>query len=258
MATHDLFGYCLMFAVGASAGSFLNVVAIRLPHGEKLSFLRSRCPVCKRYLSLVDMVPVLSYLFLRGKCRYCGCRISPMYPAVEGTTGFIFAYLASRYGFTPVLLRQAVLLSLLVVIAITDIREMLIPDELLLSGAVFWAVYVVVASAGDVLAVLQRGILGGMLAFSLFLLISLATKGMGGGDIKLAGMCGLYLGPMLTILAIFVTFVSGGLAAGLYLSVRKAGRKSAIPYGPFIALGTAVSSLWGEQIICWYLGRLPA
>lgn len=301
MVSLDPFWLCVIFTVGASVGSFLNVVILRLPRGQSLANPPSHCPACGKTLSFFEMIPVLSYVVLRGKCRHCGCKISPMYPLVEGFTGLVFLYLGYRYGLTLTFLRQAVLLSLLLAITVIDIREMLIPDELVLSGAVFWLSFLALSKvlttwgqgplkALSMLAVLTKataeatfytttsefdtgllgpptcseglitslaqGLLGGALGFLTFLVISLVTRGMGGGDVKLAGMCGLYLGPTLTILAIFVTFVSGGLIAGLLLLMGKAKAKSHIPYGPFIALGTAVSSLWGEQIIRWYLGAL--
>lgn len=301
MANPDLFWLCLIFMVGASVGSFLNVVILRLPRGESLANPPSHCPACGKTLSSFEMIPVLSYVLLRGKCRYCGCRISPMYPLVESFTGLIFLYLGYRYGLTLTFFRQAVLLSLLLAMTVIDIREMLIPDELVLSGAVFWVSLLVLSKVlatwaqGSLKALsmfaiftkataettfhtttnqfdagllgtptcseglmtsLAQGLLGGALGFLIFLVISLVTRGMGGGDVKLAGMCGLYLGPALTILAVFITFVLGGVAAGLLLLLGKAKAKSHIPYGPFIALGTVVSSLWGEQIIRWYLGTL--
>ncbi|MBE3519709.1 MAG: prepilin peptidase [Firmicutes bacterium] len=301
MVNPDPFWLCVIFIVGASVGSFVNVVILRLPRGESLANPPSHCPVCGKTLSFFDMIPVLSYVALRGKCRHCGCRISPMYPLVESFMGILFLYLGYRYGLTLLFFRQAVLLGLLLAVTVIDIREMLIPDELVLSGAVFWVSFLALSKvlsawvqgplkllcefpvftkaaaeatfhattdrvgAGllgpptcseDLIGDLARGLLGGALGFLVFLAISLVTRGMGGGDVKLAGMCGLYLGPALTILAVFIAFVSGGVVAALLLLSGKARAKSHIPYGPFIALGAAISSLWGEQIILWYLARL--
>lgn len=257
------------FLVGASVGSFLNVVIFRVPRGESVLAPRSRCPACGRALSFRDMIPVLSYLLLRGKCRYCKSRISPIYPLVESSCALLSVFLLERYGLTTALFRQALFLYLLLAITVIDTKEMLIPDGLVLSGVLIWSLFVLASpagplapggvlprSAGSLLSRMTEGFAGALLGFLVFLVIALVTGGMGGGDVKFAGMCGLYLGPALTVAAIAIAFLAGGLAALVLLTAGKAGMRSHIPYGPFIALGAFVASLWGERIIHWYLGVL--
>jgi prepilin signal peptidase PulO-like enzyme (type II secretory pathway) len=231
-------------------GSFLNVVAIRLPKGESIAYPPSHCVHCGHQLRPADLIPVLSYVLLRGRCRYCRSRISPAYPAGELAASAAFALMAWRTGCSLELIGAFLLAGVLIAASHTDLREMVIPDKLvafgiaagiaarLLSHPLPWWDYALGAAAGSgimlLLAVVSRG-------------------GMGGGDIKLYLFVGLMLGLKLTILSIFAASVLGSLyGLGLMLA-GKFQRRMHIPFGPFIALGAMLSYSFGESWLAVYL-----
>ena len=246
----DLLPYFTALAglLGLAVGSFLNVLIYRLP--LKLSFARGRsfCPSCRASLKWYDMVPVLSWLLLRGRCRTCGCRISPRYPIVELLGGALFALTAWKFGFSLETPLYIVFFCALIVIAFIDTDTMEIPN-----GGVLIILALAVADifAGEP-ALLSRGI--GALCLSLPLLIMAIFGGVGGGDVKLMFACGALLGWKLTIVAGFLAFVTAAVWALVLLAKHKAGRKSQIPFGMFLAAGTTVSVFAGERLIALYLG----
>ncbi|ADL08655.1 prepilin peptidase [Thermosediminibacter oceani] len=237
------------FLLGLFTGSFLNVVIYRLPRGETVVWGRSRCPACEHVLAWCDLVPVASYLALRGRCRYCGARISPRYPVVELLTGAVFAALFYRYGPVPALVKYLFLGAVLIAAAFIDLEHYLIPDRLVLAG--FAAAIVLGFAARDVgvwssLAGSAAG------AGFLFAIVVFSKGGMGCGDVKLAAVAGLFIGWPLAALALFLAVITGGLVAAVLLLFRLKGPKDAIPFGPFIAAGTLAAALWGSHIIDWY------
>ncbi|MGQ9533339.1 MAG: prepilin peptidase, partial [Desulfotomaculales bacterium] len=228
---------------------FLNACAWRLPRGESLVTPRSRCVACGHPLGPLDLVPVLSYLWLRGRCRYCGSRIPPRYLFVE--LAAVGATLSAVHA-APDLLhaaRTAVFLWFLILVTATDLETGLIPDQAV------WAALLLGLGTGAALpGALLPGLYGALAGAGILYAIILASRGgMGGGDAKMAAVMGFFLGWRGLLVALFVAFVAGGLlAAGLLLTGRKK-RKDALPFAPFLALGGAVAHFWGEPLLAWYL-----
>jgi len=253
------------FVMGASIGSFLSVVADRFPSGRSIVTPRSFCESCQRPLAAVDMVPVLSYLWLRGRCRYCAARIPGRLAVIEAVTGGLLALLYWRYGLGGELFVYGAAVSLLVVISVIDFDHGLILDKMVFPAV---ALLLVLSPFWDQIGTEREffgtvGLLGslanstaagaGYFAF-LYLIVLVYPQGMGAGDVKFAALIGLLTGFPLVFIAFWVTVVSGGLVATFLLAVRRKGRKSEIPYGPFMALGAVVAILAGTEIWDWYLG----
>ncbi len=239
-------------AFGLCTGSFLNVVIARLPQGKNIVFPRSACPRCGHLIAWYDNIPVASWLVLRGRCRSCGGPISWRYPAVEALTAGLFALALLRFGAGPDLIVGLLFLGALLVITGIDLDHQIIPDEITVPGiAVGLLANLVTGRVPWLDSLLGIGVAGGVF----FVIILLSRGGMGGGDMKLGAMMGAFLGWKLGILAVLLGVLSGGLVAVVLLALGRKGRKDAVPFGPFLALGGAVSLLWGEPILAWYLGR---
>jgi len=236
---------------GAVFGSFLNVVIWRMPRGESVVHPRSRCPGCGTTLRAIDNVPVLSWLMLRGRCRACGTRISPRYPIVELLTACLLA--AVVLGADPP--REAWLgaafMLLLVPITFIDLDHRIIPNKLTAPGAVLAIALVAILDAD---ALPEHLIAGAAAGGFLFVAWFLYPRGMGMGDVKLAGMMGLFLGRSVGP-AMLVALVAGSLVGALIMARLGAaqGRKTAVPFGPFLALGGVVGWFAGDAIVDWYL-----
>ena len=254
------------FLTGASIGSFLNVVADRLPAGQSLVRPRSACPACGHELSNLDLIPIVSYLGLRGKCRYCKAHIPARIAVIEAITGLLFAGLYLQFGFGLDYVLLAAGASLLVAVAIIDLEHQLILNKILLPSAI---VFLLVApfwgEAGlgrsfpgidsEMLASFANSVAsgaGGYLVFALIVLVY--PQGMGGGDVKYAGVLGLLLGMPAALVAFWVASVVGGVIAIFLLATRRKGRKDLIPYGVFMSLGGLVALWAGDDIFSWYRG----
>jgi len=236
---------------GLVIGSFLNVVAYRLPRAESLAKPASRCPSCGTPIRPYDNIPVLSWLLLRGRCRGCGDAISPRYPLVELGTGLLYLTVVLAKGSASEIVLGLLLVTLLVPITLIDLDQRIIPNKLVLPGSV------AALLAGLILdpSFLPEQLIAGAAAFSFFFLAAMAyPKGMGMGDVKLAGMLGLYLGRAVAP-AIFIALIAG-VAVGATIMARtgsKAGRKTAVPFGPFLALGGMVAFFAGTPLVDSYL-----
>ncbi|HXJ84231.1 MAG TPA: prepilin peptidase [Candidatus Methylomirabilis sp.] len=242
----------LPFIFGLVIGSFLNVVIARLPEGRSVWRPRSACLGCGTPIDWYDNIPIVSFVVLGGRCRACGMAISRRYPIVEAATGLLFALAFLVLGPTPEFAVVAVLLAALVAITAIDLSHQIIPDVITLPGIVAG----VVASLAIGRVTWLESLIGIAAGGGLFLVIILASGGgMGGGDMKLGAMLGAFLGWKLGLLAILLGVLSGGVVAICLLLLRRKGRKEAIPFGPFLALGGAVTSLWGEALLRWYLGH---
>jgi leader peptidase (prepilin peptidase) / N-methyltransferase len=241
----------LAAVVGAIFGSFLNVVAYRLPRGESLSRPRSRCPQCQTQIKAYDNVPVLSWLALRGRCRTCRTPISARYPLVEAVTGLLCALVVHDQGLDEDAILGVVLVLLLVPITLIDLDHRIIPNKLTLLGAVL-APAILAFTAPDAI---PEHLIAGAAAGGAFLLVVFAyPRGMGMGDVKLAAVLGLFLGRDV-VPALFLAFLVGTLV-GAAIIARKGsaeGRKTAVPFGPFLALGGVVALFAGDAMVDWYL-----
>ena len=241
----------LAAVVGAIFGSFLNVVAYRLPRGESLSRPRSRCPQCQTPIKPYDNVPVLSWLALRGRCRSCRAPISARYPLVEAMTGLLCASVVLAKGPDEDALLPLALVLLLVPITLIDLDHRIIPNRLTLLGAVV-APALVALTEPDAL---PEHLIAAVAAGGFFLLALMAyPRGMGMGDVKLAAVLGLFLGRAVAP-AIFVALVAGTLVGAAVIARKGAreGRKTAVPFGPFLALGGVVALFWGDAMVDWSL-----
>jgi leader peptidase (prepilin peptidase)/N-methyltransferase len=247
----------LIFIIGLILGSFYNICIVRIP--QQMSFVspRSHCSSCKRTLQVYDLIPVVSYLLLKGKCRYCNVRISLRYPIVELLTGILFGGLYFKYSFTLSFFVYAVLTSVLLVAAFIDIEHRIIPNGLVLFGSIIALVFDILQLHVNWLDGLLGMLVGGgiLLLIALLSLILLKKEGMGGGDVKLMGMIGLFLGWRLTLLTLVLSIYIGGFIGGIVLLARWKKADDYIPYGPFIALGTLITMFFGNEILLWYFSR---
>jgi leader peptidase (prepilin peptidase) / N-methyltransferase len=240
-----------VFLFGLLIGSFLTVVAHRVPRGESVIGGRSHCPSCGAQIAAYDNVPVVSWLLLRGRARCCGAPISPRYPLTELATGALFA------GTTLALWDDAgsialglAFVTMLVAITLTDLERRIIPNKILMVGVVVGVALAAVADPGG----LPERAIGAAAAGGLLFAVALAyPRGMGMGDVKLAAVMGLYLGRSVAP-ALLIAFAAGSVF-GLAMIARHgaAARKQAVPFGPFLALGGVVGLLAGTQIVDWYL-----
>jgi leader peptidase (prepilin peptidase) / N-methyltransferase len=241
-----------LFLAGLLLGSFLTVVAHRVPRGESVVGGRSRCPGCDAQIAAYDNVPVFSWLALRGRARCCGAAISPRYPLTELLTAGLYAATALAFHDDVAELALAlVFVTTLVAITLTDLERRIIPNKILLVASVLG---VAIAAVGDPGSLPERAIAAAA-AGGLLLAAALAyPRGMGLGDVKLAATMGLFLGRDVAP-AILVALVAGSVV-GLAMIARHgaAARKSAIPFGPFLALGGLVGLFAGEEMVDWYLG----
>jgi len=240
----------ISFIIGIIIGSFLNVVIYRLPKNKSIVSPPSSCGSCGHRLSALDLVPVVSYIFLEGKCRHCGERISIRYPLVELLTGGLFALLFWRFGLSFDFVRFAVLSCILVSAAFIDIDHRIIPDKLNLFGIVTGLVFIFLPDS----LTIKNALLGLVVGGGLLLLVAVISRGaMGGGDIKLFAVIGLFLGLEKTIVALFLTFLLGGIAGIILVATKIKSRKDYIPFGPFIGIGAFIAIMWYNQLIIYYL-----
>ncbi len=240
----------LILLLGLLFGSFLNVCIYRLPREEFVFNYPSHCPECKRKLGLLDLIPLLSYIILEGKCRYCEVSISPRYPVVEILTGIVFLTTYMSIGFHPGLIKYLFFFSVLIVVFFIDLDHKIIPNSLvlvILTWGILWQIFWPEISWVESLS-------GALLGGGFLLVLAVISRGgMGGGDIKLMFAAGFYLGPFLTSTALFIGFFSGAAVgiALILLKIKK--RKDYIPFGPFLSLGIFLAVLWGRDIIDVYL-----
>ncbi len=251
----------LCAVLGLIVGSFLNVVIYRVPRGESVVSPRSRCPRCGYEIGALDNIPVLSWLLLRGSCRQCRAPISIRYPLVELLTGLVFVSMALRFGFDWVLPAYLYFGAVGVALALIDLDVHRLPDALTLPsypvlGALLLLPTVADGSWGDYL----RAWLAAAALFGLyFVLVLVYPSGMGFGDVKLAGVLGLVLGWLgWGVLAVggFLGFLLGAVVGGALMLSHRAGRKSKIPFGPFMLLGAWLAVLFGDGVWDAYLGVL--
>ena len=264
----------LFVLLGLFIGSFLNVCIDRLPQGQSLVKPPSHCPNCNRQLSVADLVPIFSYLWLRGKCRYCQAHIPVRLPLVEGTTALLFAFLYWKYGLGLELGVLLIYSSLLIVFFVIDLENHLILNKvtypaMVLAFAVSFfrpeikgvndlgggAISQAVTSwAGDAVAQAVICLVGGLLCFVVMSIpVIIYPAGMAWGDVKLAALMGLMTGYPLAILGLLLSWIGGGLVAAVLLLLKIRGRKDEIPSGTFLALATLVTLVWGGAILRWYL-----
>lgn len=244
-----------LFFLGITVGSFLNVCIYRVPAGLSIVKPRSRCPNCETAILWFHNIPLLSYLLLRGRCASCSVSIPVRYPLIEALTGVGFLGCGWFFGPTPAAGVYCLFVAALIVITFIDLDHQIIPDVISLPGIIvgFFCSFAIpwLSWSDSLLGIL----LGGGSLWLVAVLYELLTKkeGMGGGDIKLLGMLGAFLGWKAILPIIFVSSLIGSLIGVPLMLVKKADSKLAIPFGPFLALGALIYLFWGPQLIAWYL-----
>lgn len=240
-----------VFILGTIVGSFINVCIYRIPRGESVVYPSSHCPRCGYNLKPPDLIPLLSYLLLRGRCRKCGTKISVMYPLVELLTGLMFIFAFIKFGLTFEFLSAIILITCLMITTFIDLEHQIIPDKVVLPSLAAGLVLNIIFHREDFYNYLLGFALGGGI---IFLIVVLSRGGMGGGDIKLFATVGMFLGFRLTLLALLLSFVLGSVVGLILIILKLKNMKDAIPFGPFIALASVISMLAGDRIISWYWG----
>ena len=242
--------YAFTFIVGLVLGSFFNVCIYRIPRKESVAFPPSHCTNCNTNLRALDLIPVASFLCLKGKCRYCGVTISPKYPLIELLTGVLFLFTAWMVGFELVLIKYLFMASLFVVISFVDLEHYLIPNKIIIFGFVIGLGLNIAIKDLSLVASLLGSLAGGGF---LLLLAVISKGGMGGGDIKLAALIGFFLGWQKVLLSLFFAALIATVISIVLIASGKKNRKEPIPFGPFIALGTLIIMFYGVKLVAWYL-----
>ncbi len=253
----NIFVYSVVVILGLIIGSFLNVVIYRLPKNESIAYPPSHCQQCHKQLSPLELIPLFSYLFLRGRCKGCGVKISPRYPFIETLNAllYVIVFYINGMGLDVDTLFAFGLVSLLIVVTFIDLDHLLIPNKItasILALVVSQSVIQLLLNQSSLSDLLDR-IYGLLLGGGLFLLIAIVTNGaMGGGDIKLMGALGYYFGFVHTLGLIFFSFIIGGTLSIILVVFKVKSRKDMIPFGPFICLAAICMMVLGENVINWY------
>lgn len=242
----------VLFVVGLPLGSFFNVVAYRLPRNQlPWRPKRSHCPSCEAEIAARDNIPVLGWILLRGKCRHCGTAISWRYPAFEAINALLFAAAGLKFGWTIELIPALLLISTLVIVANSDLDMRIVPNKVIVPALVLGVPAQALAYPDQWLT----WTLSALIAFGVMFAVALAyPAGMGMGDVKLAAVLGLYLGRAVAP-AMLIAFAVGTIVGIVVMMAKgvQAGRKTGIPFAPFMALGGVISLFWGEAMVEWYL-----
>ena len=252
-----IYGIFLAGCLGACNGSFLNCAAWRITHGESFLSGRSHCTSCGHELGVLELIPVFGWIILKGRCRHCGEKIPFRYPLTELSFALITILCLLQFDLTLLGLRNYIFLCLLFLLTLTDIDAMIIPDGCHIIAILVWIAFAPFLLQGwadlgfHLLAMLVYG--GGLLLVSLIMDRVLGRESLGGGDIKLFGVIGLYMG-MIGTLFVMITACLTGLI--FQIVIRRKSEEKAFPFGPWIALAAAVIMLYGGPLISWYQGML--
>lgn len=247
--------YLVVAVLGLCIGSFLNVCIFRIPKEESISFPPSHCTNCNYKLKCKDLIPVFSYIFLRGRCRNCKQKISIQYPCIELLNCVLYIFIYMEYGFTIETLKFMILASLMIVIGMIDLKTQYVYSATIVIGAIAGIIFFVAEWINDG-SFPKDKLIGMLIGLILIGLIVLLTRGMGVGDIEIVALSGLFLGIRGSIFTLFTSFVLGGIAGILIMLIKKKGRKEAISFGPYIAIATIMSIYVGNYVINYYLENI--
>jgi leader peptidase (prepilin peptidase) / N-methyltransferase len=240
----------IFFIYGLILGSFYNVVGLRIPLSKSIVSSRSECTKCGHKLKPFELIPVVSYMLQKGKCRGCQSRISPIYPFFELLTGILFATAPLVIGWSGELVVALTLISMFIIIVVSDIHYMIIPDKILIWFAGIFLLERIIWP----LSPFWDSLIGAITGFVLLLIVALVSKGgMGMGDVKLYAVLGFVLGFKLVLLSFFFSTLFGAVIGGLALLFKIVKRKQPFPFGPFIAAGTLTAYYWGSELIDLYI-----
>ena len=247
--------YGLIAILGLVIGSFLNVCIYRIPKEESIAFPPSHCAKCQHSLSPIDLVPVFSYIFLRGRCKYCNGEISIRYPLIECLNGILYLIIYLKFGLTIIALKYCILVSVLIVIGIIDYDTQFVFTSTTIFSGIIAGIFIIIQAI-----VYKSGtidlILGGVIGSGIIGIIVFLTKGMGEGDIEIAAVCGLFLGIKGILLGLFLAIILGGVVGIVILTLKLKKAKEKIAFGPCIAIGSLISMLWGVEILKFYWNLL--
>ena len=246
----------IIFIFGLLIGSFLNVCIYRIPRNESISYPPSHCTSCGSRIKWYDLVPVISYIFLKGRCRNCKEKISIRYPVIELLGGIIFLLLYLKYGLSFELIKFAVMASILIVIALIDFDTEDVYLKTTLTGIISGLIFAILGNYFNITGNFLNYIYGGAVSGGLIAIIILLTYGMGWGDVEICTMCGLFLGFKMSLVMLFFAFVIGGVTGVFLILTHKKKRRDYIPFGPFIALAAVFTALYGGNILLWYMSLL--
>ncbi|HAP66403.1 MAG TPA: prepilin peptidase [Nitrospinae bacterium] len=239
-----------IFLFGAAIGSFSNVCIYRLPRKLSIVTPPSQCPSCGKGISPFDNIPIISFLILRGRCRYCQSPISWRYPIVELITGLIFLFLYLNFRISPQFFIYALLIISLIIIAFIDLEHKIIPDVITLPGIIIGLAISIAMPHITLINSIKGLLIGGGLFYAIAIL---SRGGMGGGDIKLIAMVGSFLGWKNVLLTIFLGSFFGSIVGIVLIILKKKNRKDMVPFGPFLSLGAIVSIFFGRDLIYLWL-----
>jgi leader peptidase (prepilin peptidase)/N-methyltransferase len=246
----DWFIGLFIFVTGILIGSFLNVCIYRIPRDESIAFPASHCTSCGKNIKYYDLVPILSYIFLKGRCRYCGEKISIRYPAIEALTGILFLSVYLKYGFALDTLKYIIFIALLILIGMIDLETTDIYFSTIIIGNIFAIIFLIYGAKYQI--GVMNYIYGAVIGGGIISLIIILTKGMGWGDAEMCFFSGLFLGIKFTIVMIFFSFVFGSIIGLILILLKKKSRKEYIPFGPFIAIAGIFTVLLGNKILFFY------
>ncbi len=262
MTTEQIILAAILFLTGLCFGSFLNVLVYRLPQNLSITKPPSNCPACGKTLGVLELIPVIGYLIIKGHCRNCNVKVSLSYPLFEILTGLIFVFTLLVFGLGMDFFIHITLLYLLLAISRIDLEHKIVPNSLVAAGLILGFLYygpqllLYLFQVPDYLISTRSWLdaLTGMLTGgAVMLIIFIASKGgMGAGDIKLMALIGLYLGLQGTATVLMLGFIFGALTGIVFMIAGKLTRKDALPFAPFLSLAAYIHIFWGEQIWNWY------
>ena len=244
--------YFLVLIIGLCIGSFLNVCIYRIPKEESIVFPASHCTSCGHELKFYELIPIVSYIFLRGKCIKCKSKISIKYPLIEILNGLLYLLLFIKYGLSFNFIFYCLLVSLLIVISIIDLESKYVYSSTTIVGVLLAIIYIIIGAYLGEVKILNN-LLGGLIGYGIIFLIIILTGGMGEGDADIAGICGLFVGIKGVLVALFLAIILGGIFASIVLLLKIKDRKSEIAFGPYIAIGTLIWILIGQKILTLYV-----
>lgn len=244
----------LIFLLGILIGSFLNVCIFRIPKEESIAFPPSHCGNCNTKLKGKDLVPIFSYIFLKGRCRYCKEKVSIQYPLIEGFTGILFLILYLKFGLTLELFSYITLTAILIVIGIIDFKTHYVYTSNIITGIIFGGIFIISGFILGEKVDLINVVLGAFIPALILAIIVWTTNSMGWGDVEIIFMTGIFLGLKLNLLNLFISIVIGGIYAIYLMIFKKKSGKEEMAFGPYIASATYITILFGNQMLDWYLG----
>lgn len=247
--------FILIMIIGLCIGSFLNVCIYRIARDESIVFPASHCTTCGYELRILDLIPLISYIALRGRCRNCKEKISMRYPIVEFTNSLLYGLAYLQYGLSIDLIKVCIFISLLLVIALIDYDTQYVYMSTIIFGLSAGVLFLILKCI-ELQSITYTYIAGAVIGYSIIGLIVVLTGGMGKGDIDIALICGLFLGVKGIAINLFIAFIVGGILGACLLLFKKKGRKEEMAFGPFLALGAIVTILYGNKIFEMYMAMI--